>query len=160
MFVRAFPQRCHCQTQGIMKGAQMLNNLSKAVALLGTTAFFLASSALCQQTDLLGSTMGVSTNRSGDSTLERPITPSTLVPPEPIETRAAVGGALPAVFRSPNPLQMINPFAPREYGDGTQFISTNLITGHAEGVTLLSLKLPTKFLKPKKPSREPTKTKR
>jgi|GEM_PF-650854 hypothetical protein len=112
--------------------------------------FMMIGTALGQQTDIMGSAMGTSTNKPVGSTLERPITPGTLTPPEPLNSRKRLGGALPAVFRSPEPLQMINPLAPREYGDGTQHISTNLLTGEAEGVTLLSIKLPSKPHKLKK----------
>ncbi|MGC8990041.1 MAG: hypothetical protein ACP5MD_07965 [Verrucomicrobiia bacterium] len=112
--------------------------------------FMMIGTALGQQTDIMGSVMGTSTNKPTDSTLERPITPSTLTPPEPLGLRKRLGGALPALFRSPEPLQMINPLAPREYGDGTQHLSTNLVTGEAEGVTLLSIKLPSKPHKLKK----------
>lgn len=119
--------------------------------------FMMIGTALSQQTDLMGSVLGTSTNRPTDSTLERPVTPSTLTPPEPLGLRKPLGGALPAVFRSPQPLQMINPLAPPEYGDGTQHISTNLVTGEAEGVTLLSIKLPSKPHKLKK-STSPKKT--
>lgn len=45
---------------------------------------------------------------------------------EPAPTREmappAVDGALPNAVRSPNPLQMVNPFAPRAYGSGRQYV--------------------------------------
>jgi len=53
---------------------------------------------------------------------------------------------------------MINPFAPSEYGDGTQHLATNLLTGHAEGVSLFSIRLPSKPPKIKKT--EPVKRRR
>lgn len=133
-----------------MSTKQIIQGSPGVLAVAVVTMFMLIEPASGQPTDFRGSAMGTSTNRPSDSTLERPITPHTLTPPEPLESRKGVGGALPALFRSSEPLQMINPFAPKEYGDGTQYISTNLITGHAEGVTLLSIKLPSKPHKLKK----------
>ncbi|HOK76144.1 MAG TPA: hypothetical protein PLW35_00310 [Verrucomicrobiota bacterium] len=140
-----------------MSANRMQQGSSPIMAVAVVAVFMMIVTALSQQTDLMGSVTGTSTNKSTDSTLERPITPGTLTPPEPLDSRKPLGGALPAFFRSPQPLQMINPLAPREYGDGTQHLSTNLLTGEAEGVTLLSIRLPSKPHKLKK-STPPKKT--
>lgn len=109
----------------------------------------IAAPALSQVHNLFGSALETSTNLTG-GTVTRPITPGSVLPPPPPELQRPVGGALPALFRSPQPLQMINPLAPAEYGDGTQHLATNLVTGQAEGVTLFSIRLPTKPHKVKK----------
>jgi hypothetical protein len=43
-----------------------------------------------------------------------------LVPKEPkIDEGSRTGGVIPRAMRSGNPLQLINPFAPAKYGNGT-----------------------------------------
>jgi hypothetical protein len=50
-----------------------------------------------------------------------PLPPPERVPPEEVAP-PAVDGALPRAVRSGNPLQMVNPAAPREYGSGTAHV--------------------------------------
>ena len=119
-------------------------------AALTLTALLVTLSAPAQVADLFGSALGTSTNLTDSTTATRPVTPSAIIPPSPPELRRPVGGALPALFRSPEPLQMLNPFAPPEYGDGTQHLATNLVTGQAEGVSLISFRFPSKAPKMKK----------
>ncbi len=70
-----------------------------------------------------------------------PLTPPEVEAPKPEERGPQLGGAGPAILRARQPLQMFNPAAPKEYGDGTQFLSLNPHTGEPEGVTLLSFRL-------------------
>ena len=83
-----------------------------------------------------------------------PATEAAPLPPASVQ----MGGALPAIVRSEQPLQWLNPAAPPNYGDGTQFISRNPVTGEGEGVVLFSLKF---FKKdPAKASAKPKKSRR
>lgn len=43
-------------------------------------------------------------------------------PPPRVAPPAGIEGAIPRAIRSGNPLQMINPFAPREYGTGEALV--------------------------------------
>ena len=47
---------------------------------------------------------------------------ATKQPPAKIIIHPAVDGAVQKAIRTGNPLQMINPFAPREYGDGSECV--------------------------------------
>ncbi|MHB1308883.1 MAG: hypothetical protein ACYDC1_05435 [Limisphaerales bacterium] len=83
-----------------------------------------------------------------------PATEAAPLPPASVQ----MGGALPAIVRSEQPLQWLNPAAPPEYGDGTQFLSRNPATGEGEGVVLFSIKF---FKKnPAKASAKPKKARR
>ena len=68
-----------------------------------------------------------------------------LVLPEPGKTplrpgrRVTYGGAVVKTARSKKPLQMINPLAPARYGDGTENLAVDPVTGKARGVTLFSI---------------------
>ncbi len=68
-----------------------------------------------------------------------------LVLPEPgkarlrPDRRVTYGGAVVKTVRSKNPLQMINPLAPARYGDGTENLAVDPVTGAARGVTLFSI---------------------
>ncbi len=114
------------------------------------TALVCTAVALAQASSPSSLASPPGTNQTSGAVIERPIPRDAITPPVPIETRAVWGGALPAVARSPQPLQMINPLAPARYGDGTQYLATNPMTGTAEGVTLLSIKFPSKPPKAKK----------
>jgi hypothetical protein len=92
------------------------------------------------------------TNQVASPSVERPLTTSAIQPAAPPHANAVFGGPVANMIRSPKPWQMINPFAPREYGDGTENLSFNPHTGEADGVVLLSIKLPSKPPKPKKPA--------
>ena len=46
-----------------------------------------------------------------------------VIVPEKVRPPAPYEGAIPRVIHSGNPLQMINPFAPKEYGSGAQLVS-------------------------------------
>jgi len=72
-------------------------------------------------------------------------------------SKAEVGGAIPKAARSKNFFQMINPFAPKEYGDGTDVVARHPVTGEAQGVTLLMLSCPER---PNQPKAKPPKTKK
>jgi hypothetical protein len=63
--------------------------------------------------------------------------------------RVAVDGAIPKAARSKSLLQMINPLAPKEYGDGTEVVARHPITGEAQGVTLLMFTCPERPNQPK-----------
>src|SRR5262245_16955446 len=49
-------------------------------------------------------------------------------------------GVIPQALGARNPLQLINPFAPPEYGDGTQNTSLNPETGRANGIIVFGLR--------------------
>jgi len=51
---------------------------------------------------------------------QRPVPPTRKAPG--IVTHRAVDGAVQKAVRSGNPLQMVNPFAPQEYGDGSECV--------------------------------------
>lgn len=76
--------------------------------------------------------------------LEKP-TPIPLAP-----TR--YGGLIGQARETDRPLQLFNPLAPPEYGDGTRNLSVNPHTGRAEGLTLFSI-----HLKAKSPTKKPKK---
>jgi hypothetical protein len=95
----------------------------------------------------------------GTSLTTPPLTPPEVEAPLPEERLPRWGGAGPAVVRAKRPLQMLNPAAPKEYGDGTQFLSLNPHTGEPEGVTLLSFRLFSKSSGAATPAKAP-KTKR
>lgn len=71
--------------------------------------------------------------------------PAIAVPPG----RVVVGGAIPKAVRSKNVLQMLNPAAPKEYGDGTDVLALHPMTGEAQGVTLFSITCPQRANQPK-----------
>jgi len=80
------------------------------------------------------STLGPARPGTGATVLEAPR-------PVPAGDRKA-GGLLGKLFRAKQPLQMFNPFAPAEYGDGTENLAIDPVTGRAEGVVLFSIRLP------------------
>ncbi len=49
------------------------------------------------------------------------------------------GGALADIVHADKPLHELNPFAPAEYGDGTQNLVRDPITGKPQGIALFSL---------------------
>lgn len=76
-----------------------------------------------------------------------------LEPPTPIPLAPArYGGLFGQMRETERPLQLLNPLAPREYGDGTQNLSVNPSTGRGEGLTLFSIQL-----KPKSSAKKPKK---
>lgn len=93
--------------------------------------------------------------------LAPPLTAGEVTEPKPEMAPPIVGGAGPAIVRARQPLQMLNPAAPKEYGDGTQFLSRNPHTNEPEGVTLLSFRLfskdPGKAKAPKPPKAKKSK---
>ncbi len=80
-----------------------------------------------------------------------------LTAPKPIpDSGIKYGGFVSQVAQMEQPLQLINPLAPPEYGDGTQNLSLNPETGRAEGVTLFSIHFWHKS-DPNKPRKKPHK---
>lgn len=73
--------------------------------------------------------------------------------------RVELGGAIPKAARSKSFFQMLNPIAPRQYGDGTDVLARHPITGEAQGVTLLSVTCPERPPKAKMPKGSPSKAK-
>ncbi len=68
--------------------------------------------------------------------------PPALESPPPVQlVPKRYGGMLGQALESKEPWQLFNPLAPPEYGDGTQNLSLNPVTGRAEGLTLFSLRL-------------------
>jgi len=63
------------------------------------------------------------------------------VPPKPNEIKTEKGiysGVLPQAKKTDNPLQLINPAAPKEYGDAKDNTVTDPRTGQAQGIKLFS----------------------
>ncbi|MGD0537036.1 MAG: hypothetical protein ABSC03_05260 [Verrucomicrobiota bacterium] len=84
------------------------------------------------------------------------IAPALQAPAKATAPKVEVGGAVPDVTRSRQPLQMVSPLAPRECGDGSRNVVRNWQTGRAEGVALFSFSFPSKAAKtPKKPKAKP-----
>jgi len=69
-----------------------------------------------------------------------------------------VDGAIPKAIRSKSVLRMMSPFAPKEYGDGTDVLAVHPITGEAQGVTLLRLTYPGRPKPPKSRKSEPSRS--
>ncbi len=72
-----------------------------------------------------------------------PSPPAALVPQR-------YGGLIGQAIETGRPWQLFNPLAPAEYGDGTQHLSVNPVTGRAEGLTLISFQF-----KPKGAGKKP-----
>jgi hypothetical protein len=51
-----------------------------------------------------------------------------------------VDGVIPRALRAEHPLQLINPFAPSEYGNGLDNVTTDPQSGQANGIRFLGLK--------------------
>lgn len=63
------------------------------------------------------------------------------VPPKPNEIKTEKGvysGVVPQAKKTDNPLQLINPAAPKEYGDAKDNTVTDPRTGQAQGIKLFS----------------------
>ncbi len=86
-----------------------------------------------------------STNRieaAEDATRLPPAAVPLLVSPPPVPlTPTRYGGLVGQAVESGRPWQLFNPLAPPEWGDGTQNLSVNPVTGRAEGVILISFQL-------------------
>jgi hypothetical protein len=50
-----------------------------------------------------------------------------------------------AATRTDKPLHLLNPFAPPEYGNGTQYLRRDPNTGQGRGVCLFSIHFVTNF---------------
>jgi len=73
--------------------------------------------------------------------------------PNPVPlTPTRYGGLIGQARETDRPLQLFNPLAPPEYGDGTRNLSVNPHTGRAEGLKLFSIQFKPKsgVKKPKK----------
>ena len=49
-------------------------------------------------------------------------------------------GVIPRAFRTNNPLQLINPLAPPEYGNGWDNVTTDPQTGRANGIVFFGIR--------------------
>lgn len=77
-----------------------------------------------------------------DTTRLPPTVAPLLVAPPPVPLAPSrYGGVIGQALESRQPWQLFNPLAPPEFGDGTQNLSVNPVTGRAEGVTLFSFQL-------------------
>src|SRR5262249_44171311 len=56
-----------------------------------------------------------------------------------VKGKATYGGVAVQAVRVDNPLQLINPFAPAEYGSGYDNVVFNLSRTRPEGIALLSI---------------------
>ncbi|MEO8205009.1 MAG: hypothetical protein ABI615_02435 [Chthoniobacterales bacterium] len=57
-----------------------------------------------------------------------------------IKPPVTVEGIVAQIFRSPAPLQMINPLAPKKYGSGEQNLSIDPYTGSPDGFILFGIR--------------------
>jgi hypothetical protein len=66
-----------------------------------------------------------------------------IVPPrgtnQIVRKQITYSGALVQVYKTDNPLQLINPFAPASYGSGYANLSIDLITKKPQGIALFSV---------------------
>lgn len=58
--------------------------------------------------------------------------------PQLIRRTMDYDGAIPQARRSRNPLQLINPFAPANYGSGLNNVVVDPRTGRAEGISIFT----------------------
>ena len=54
--------------------------------------------------------------------------------------RVTIDGVIPMALRTRHPLQLINPFAPPEYGTGFENVTVDPETGRANGIRFLGIK--------------------
>lgn len=66
-----------------------------------------------------------------------PLEPTPPLPLDPPRYGGLIGDAMTA----DRPLQLLNPLAPPEYGDGSRNLSVHPTTGRVEGISLFSIKL-------------------
>ena len=52
----------------------------------------------------------------------------------------SVDGIVPRLMRAEQPLQLINPLAPPEYGIGTEILSINPLTRRVEGISFFTFR--------------------
>jgi hypothetical protein len=75
--------------------------------------------------------------------IEAPIGPQKPVrampTPPPISLRPEVQGVVPRAFRGGNPLQMLNPWAPPQYGTAEQSVAYNPFTGRYDQIKLFEI---------------------
>ena len=64
---------------------------------------------------------------------------TSLTPATPKAGTTTYGGVLAQAARTDQPLQLLNPLAPARYGDGTQNLAVDPLTGKAQGVTFFSI---------------------
>lgn len=111
-------------------GNARYNNIMKTVLL---------SAALCFGAFSLASAQDFATTQSG-TPLSIPIaTDDRQAPSVTPEPKKAIDGVIAKAARSGNPLQMINPRAPKRYGDGDEVVSRDPAKPRAnpEGIILL-----------------------
>jgi hypothetical protein len=59
--------------------------------------------------------------------------------PPPVVSQRGVDGAIPAAIQGGNPLQMLNPRAPAQYGTAAQHVMLDPETGKWRGIKLWEL---------------------
>ena len=57
------------------------------------------------------------------------------------DSKVVLDGALVRATRAGQPCQVVNPFAPKEFGDGYDNVSINPVTRQPAGVVLLSVRI-------------------
>lgn len=60
-------------------------------------------------------------------------------PVRPKPAKVTIEGVVAEIFKSRQPLQMVNPFAPKEYGTGRQNLSRDPVTGKPEGFIVFGI---------------------
>jgi hypothetical protein len=58
-----------------------------------------------------------------DFVAPKPSTPNVPLTKEPLQQRPSVGGIVAEIFNVKKPWQLLNPAAPKEYGDGRKMVS-------------------------------------
>lgn len=96
---------------------------------------------------LVASVMRAQTGPTGEmfKTVPKPLSPELLGPPAGPNTIPGLNptitysGVIPQAVKTDNPLQLINPFAPAEYGSGMDNLDHDIVTGKENGLKLFSL---------------------
>jgi hypothetical protein len=104
------------------------------LAVIGAACLFSASAVHAQSATTTRSTARTTITRGRTFTNRpRPTTVTTLTP--------ATDGVIPRAVRSGSPLQMINPFAPAEYGNGQDTVRREPTDPYArpQGIKLVAL---------------------
>lgn len=68
---------------------------------------------------------------------QKPVRP--IATPPPVTERASVQGAVPRAMRGGNPLQMLNPSAPPQYGTAAESAAYDPIAGKWRGIKLFEI---------------------
>jgi len=125
----------------------LVKRIAIVIGCLAVGVLYAQEASTNRAPDTVSTVMEAPAPTPGDRTVQSISRPDPSVPPGGVE----VGGAIPKAIRARNLFQMINPLAPKEYGDGTDVLARHPITGEAQGVTLFLVTCPAKPKPPKAP---------